>query len=442
MIDLANIPSERQVLGAAMQWPDCIDDINLVPEDFANAAHASIWRSIKGIADHGDVVDPVIVAQAMERDGSLDGAGGLVYLAELAMEVYSAGNVGMHAKAVRDKSVRRSLMAALRQIGEAVDTQDMGDVLALAQERIMAIGQRAETRAPARVADIALERVQVLEERYVGNDDGQSTGLTDLDEKLGKIRGGDLLVVAGRPGMGKSAFAMQLARTMASADKPALFFSLEMSAGQLVDRLLSSEGRVNLKKFRSATFQDDDWAGLTAAVGQVRGLDVYIDDHSASLGQILSTMRAFKRRHGLGVVVIDYIGLVESQGETREQEVARITRALKLAAKQLGCPVLALSQLNRKLEDRGDRRPQQSDLRESGAVEQDADAILMLYRDEVYNPDSEHKGICEVLIRKNRHGETGMVPVVFRADVVRFENFAGHYEPRSNTARTRKRDSV
>jgi replicative DNA helicase len=266
--------------------------------------------------------------------------------------------------------------------------------------------------------------------------------LTDLDAMLGKVRPGDMMVVAGRPGMGKSAFAMQIADAMSSAEKPGLFFSLEMSAGQLVDRLMSSAGRVNLKKFRTAQFDDHDWSGLAAAVGALDKVHVYIDDHSTSLSQILSTMRTFKRRNGgIGPVVIDYIGLVQSSGDTREQEIAKITRSLKIAAKQLGCPVIALSQLNRKLEDRSDRRPQQADLRESGAVEQDADSILMLYRDEVYNPDTPDKGVCEILIRKNRHGETGMVPCVFRGDVVRFENFAGHYEPASSKPVRRPRDN-
>jgi replicative DNA helicase len=215
-----------------------------------------------------------------------------------------------------------------------------------------------------------------------------------------------------------------------------------MSAGQLVDRLMSSAGRVNLKKFRTAQFDDHDWSGLAAAVGKLEQVHVYIDDHSTSLSQILATMRTFKRRNGgIGPVVIDYIGLVQSSGDTREQEIAKITRSLKIAAKQLGCPVIALSQLNRKLEDRADRRPQQADLRESGAVEQDADSILMLYRDEVYNPDTQDKGVCEILIRKNRHGETGMVPSVFRGDVVRFENFAGHYEPASSKPTRRPRDN-
>lgn len=433
--ELHQTPAEQSIIGAALCWPDCVDSIRVAPEDFANVGHAIAWRAIRAMLDAGQQVDVVTVAEFLERagHGQLNAVGGLAYLAELAQFVPSAANVSRYASIVRDASVRRGLLAALQSIGEAVQHGDIDAVLADAQDRIMSIGERSDTRVPARVVDIARDRLNVLDERFSGNDDGLSTGLSDLDEKLGKIRPGDLMVIAGRPGMGKSAFAMQLAEKMASEQKPALFFSLEMSAGQLVDRLLSSAGRVNLKKFRSADFIDEDWQGLTAAVGMVQGMPVYIDDHSHALDAILATMRAFKRRHGgIGPVVVDYIGLVDSPGDTREQEIAKITRSLKNAAKRLQCPILALSQLNRKLEDRADRRPQQADLRESGAVEQDADSIVMLYRDEIYNPDSPHKGICELLIRKNRHGETGMVPVVFRAELVRFENFAGQFVPASD----------
>jgi len=424
------IAAEQAVIGAALMWPECVDSIRLDPEDFANIGHATTWRSIRSMLDSGQPVDVVTAAESLERIGKLDSCGGLAYLAEIAQAALSPANVGRHAAIVTDAALRRGLMAALHAIGEAAQQGDIGEVLADAQSRIMAIGERSESRQPARVVDIARDRLSVLDERFEGNDDGLSTGLPDLDDKLGKIRPGDLLVIAGRPGMGKSAFAMQLAEAMATEQRPALFFSLEMSAGQLVDRIMASTGRVNLKKFRTAAFDDQDWHGLTVAVSKVQTMPVFIDDHSHVLSEILATMRAFKRRNGgIGPVVIDYIGLVASSGDTREQEVARITRALKLAAKQLGCPVLALSQLNRKLEDRSDKRPLQSDLRESGAVEQDADSILMLYRDELYGPDSEHKGVCEILIRKNRHGETGVVPTVFRADVVRFESYAGHYNP-------------
>jgi len=428
-----SIKAEQAVVGAALMWPECVDSIRLDPEDFANIGHATVWRTIRTMLDGGQPVDVVTAAESLERTGRLDAVGGLQYLTQLAQSAMAPENVRHHAKIVKDASVRRSLLAALHAIADSAEQGDITTVLSEAQARIMAIGERSDTRHPVRVVDLARDRLNVLDERFGGNDDGLSTGLADLGKKLGKVRPGDLMVIAGRPGMGKSAFAMQVAETMATESQPALFFSLEMSAGQLVDRLLSSAGRVNLKKFRSADFAPDDWDGLTAAIGKVQGMPVFIDDHTNGLGEILATMRAFKRRNGgIGPVVIDYIGLVDAKGDTREQEIAKITRSLKLAAKQLGCPILALSQLNRKLEDRADRRPIQSDLRESGAVEQDADSIVMLYRDEIYNPDSQHKGICELLIRKNRHGETGMVPVVFRAELVRFENFAGQFVPASD----------
>lgn len=424
------IAAEQAVIGAALMWPECVDSVQLMPEDFSHVGHASAWRAIRSRIDAGHPVDVLTVAESLERSNSLDSAGGLVYLAEIAHAALSPANVGRHASIVKSASIRRSLLRAIQAIGDAAMAGEISEVIADAQARIMAIGERSETRVPSRVVDIARDRLDVLDERFNGNDDGLSTGLTDLDDKLGKVRPGDLIVIAGRPAMGKSAFAMQLAEEMATDAKPALFFSLEMSAGQLVDRIMSSAGRVNLKKFRSAAFDDNDWHGLTVAVVKTQSMPVYIDDHSHSLSEILSTMRAFKRRHGgIGPVVIDYVGLVESSGDTREQEVAKITRALKLSAKQLGCPVLALSQLNRKLEERVDKRPLMSDLRESGAIEQDADSIMMLYRDDVYDQNSEYKGICEVIIRKNRHGETGTVPTVFRPELVRFENFSGHYNP-------------
>lgn len=450
MIDYDKLPphsieSEQSVLGALLQDNDAMDRIagQIGEEDFYRADHRLIWRQIARIIDANKPADVVTVAEALESSGQLDNAGGLAYLAEIAQNTPSTANIRRYAEIVRGRALRRNLLAAIDEIGQGIHHgDDITDLLEKAQDRILSIGDKSQTNVPVHVTEIAMERLNVIDERFAGNDDGMSTGLTDVDEKLGKIRPGDLVVIAGRPGMGKSAYAMQLLRSMGTAEKPALFFSLEMSAGQLVDRMLSSEGRINLKKFRTADFHDEDWHGLTVAIGKINDIPLYIDDNSNSLGQIMSTMRTFKRRHGLGVVAIDYIGLVESSGDTREQEIARITRALKLAAKRFGCPIIALSQLNRKLEDRADKRPVMSDLRESGAIEQDADSILMLYRDEIYNPDSDHKGTCEVLIRKNRHGETGMVPVVFRADLVRFENFAGQYEQYKPMARRRSLEDL
>lgn len=425
-----SIESEQSVLGALLMDNDVMDRISgqIGEEDFYRADHRMIWRQIAQIIDANKPADVVTVAEALESTGQLDNSGGMAYLVEIAQNTPAATNIRRYAEIVRSRAIRRNLLAAIDEIGQGIHSgEDIADLLEKAQDRIMSIGDKSQAHAPVHVTEIARERLNVLDERFAGNDDGLSTGLTNLDDKLGKIRPGDLVVIAGRPGMGKSAYAMQMLRSMATAAKPGLFISLEMSAGQLVDRMLSSEGRINLKKFRTAEFHDDDWYGLTVAIGKINDIPLYIDDHSNSLGQIMSTMRAFKRRHGLGVVAIDYIGLVESSGDTREQEIARITRALKLASKRLGCPIIALSQLNRKLEDRADKRPVMSDLRESGAIEQDADSILMLYRDEIYNPDSEYKGICEVLIRKNRHGETGVVPVSFRADIVKFEDYNGTY---------------
>ncbi len=440
-----SIESEQSVLGSLLLDNDAMDRIagQVGEEDFYRADHRMIWHHIAKIIDANKPADVVTVAEALESSGQLDNAGGLGYLIALAQETPSSANILRYAEIVRSRAIRRSLLAAIDDIGQGIHNGDaIADLLEKAQDRILSIGDRSHTQAPVRVTEIARERLNVLDERFAGNDDGMSTGLVDIDEKLGKIRPGDLVVIAGRPGMGKSAFAMQLLRTMGTEKKPALFVTLEMSSGQLVDRMLSSEGRINLKKFRTADFRDEDWNGLTVAIGKINDIPLYIDDQSNSLSQIMSTLRTFKRRHGLGIVAIDYIGLVESSGDTREQEIARITRSLKLAAKRLGCPILALSQLNRKLEDRADKRPVMSDLRESGAIEQDADSILMLYRDEIYNPDSEHKGICEVLIRKNRHGEIGMVPVTFRADLVRFENFTGKYEQYKPISRRRSRDDL
>lgn len=423
--------AEQSVIGSGLMDSASLDRISLVPEDFKVHAHATIYRAMISMVSRNEPVDVVTVAEKLEAIGELENCGGLGYLADLVTATPSSANIGHYAKSVRQDSVRRAVAAAANEIAEMANgkTDDVGSILEFAQQRIMAIGERATTREPSKVMDIARDRINVLETMYGGNDDGLSTGLVDLDERLGKIRPGDVVVIAGRPGMGKSAFAMQLAESLSTCSgKPALVFSLEMSAGQLVDRIMSNAGRVNLKKFRTASFDDHDWSGLAAAVGHVHEMPLWIDDHSNTLQQMLSVMRQFKRKNGLGVVVIDYLQLVTADADSREQEVAKISRSLKLAAKSLGIAVLALSQLNRKLEDRGDKRPIMSDLRESGSVEQDADAILMLYRDEVYNPNTSQKGTCEVIIRKNRHGETGTVPTVFRSDLVRFENFAGHWE--------------
>jgi len=424
--------SEQSVIGAILIDAASIDRISLSPEDFGTQAHAIIFRVALSMAAKTEPIDTITIAEKLESLGELDRCGGLAYLADMATATPSSANIAHYAKIVRMDAIRRSVSAAANEIAEMAIKKDaeVGDILEFAQQRIMGIGERATSREPSKVSDIALDRLNVLDTIYNGNDDGLSTGLIDLDDKLGKIRPGDLVVIAGRPGMGKSAFAMQLAESIATeSKKPALFFSLEMSAGQLVDRIMSSAGRVNLKKFRTAAFDDNDWTGLTSAIGTMQNMPVWIDDHSNTLQQILSTMRQFKRRNGLGCVVIDYMQLVTADADSREQEVAKISRSLKLTAKAMGVAVLALSQLNRKLEDRSDRRPIMSDLRESGSVEQDADSILMLYRDEIYNPETQDKGMCEVIVRKNRHGETGTVGTVFRSDLVRFENYAGRWEP-------------
>jgi replicative DNA helicase len=425
---LDSLPAEQSLLGAAMLWPDALDDISLAESDFQSQANGLIWRAIQQLLVRGEAIDALTVADQLERDGHLDDVGGLEYLSGMAQSVYSPAGIKSHAEQIRERGVRRGLLAALRTIGESLHTDgDIAAVLDRAQAQIMAIGERAETRQPVSVLDVARDRITALEDILDGKDKAWNTGLTDLDAKLGNIRAGDLVVIAGRPAMGKSAFAIQVAAQMATPESPALIFSLEMSSAQLVDRLMSSAGRVNLKKFRTGALEEQDWDGLTVALGRMQEMPVYLDDHSHTLGQILSTARQFKRRHGLGCVVVDYIGLVTTEADSREQEVAKITRSLKLAAKQLECPILALSQLNRKLEDRVDKRPQMADTRESGSIEQDADQILMLYRDEVYNPDSPNKGICEVLIRKNRHGETGTVLTTFCGENVRFSDFFGQY---------------
>jgi len=436
-------PSEQSVIGAILLDPNAIDRINLAAEDFADAANGTIYRVVQSMATANESIDVITVAEKLERIGELDKCGGLQYLSDLAVLTPSAAHIVQYAKIVRRDAVRRAVEKAAYEIAEmaAAQDKDVGDILEFAQHRIMTIGERATTREPVRVSEIAKERINVLDEIFGGKDDGLSTGLTDLDDKLGKIRPGDVCVIAGRPGMGKSAFAMQIAESIASqSGKPALFFSLEMPSGQLVDRLMSSAGRVNLKKFRTADFNEEDWHGLVTAVGRVEEMPVWIDDHSNTLQHILAVMRQFKRRYGLCCVVIDYLQLVTTDADSREQEVAKISRSLKLAAKSLGVAILPLSQLNRKVEDRADKRPMMSDLRESGSVEQDADSIVMLYRDEFYNEDSPNKGICEVLVRKNRHGETGVVPTVFRAEIVRFENHAGHYEPNNRPAPRKRRD--
>jgi replicative DNA helicase len=425
-----SVESEQALLGGLLiagetAW-DRVADI-VAEADFYRDDHRRIFSHIRRLSETGQTVDVLTVSNAIEASNEADQTGGLGYLGEIANATPSAANIASYARAVVEKSRMRALLVfsdhvqglALRADGmtaQARIDEAEGLLMALAEG---SIGKDE----PAEMSALLGEVVNDIEARMLkgGAISGLSTGFTDLDEMLDGLKDGDLIILAGRPSMGKSALALNIAENVALADKPVMVFSLEMSDKQLIKRSLSSVGRINNKVLDSGRLTDEDWDRVTNALGKLHRAPLIIDQTPAlTAGQMRARARRQMRRGGLSLIVIDYLQLMSGKGENRHQELSAITKALKAMAKTLCVPVICLSQLSRKVEDRSDKRPMMSDLRESGAIEEDADVIAMLYRDEYYRPDSSFHGFAEVLIRKNRMGQCGDVRMVFQPEFSRF----------------------
>jgi replicative DNA helicase len=428
--------AEQSVLGALLvsdrAWDEIVDRLKLT--DFYFAQHQYIFEAMHHLAAKHMPFDVLTVSEALKNYKKLDLCGGEVYLFELANNTPSAANVKAYADIVRDHSILRQLIHVGSNIAQSsYDTSDNDSksLLEMAESQVFAIAQsHARGTGPVDLASLlvqATERIDNIQQNP-GSLTGAPTGYNDLDEMTSGLQDGELIIVAGRPSMGKTAFSMNIAEHVAiKGDKPVLVFSLEMPGDALAMRMLSSLGRIDQQAVRNGALTDDDWPRLTSAVSMLSQANMFIDDTPAlSPIEMRARARRVAREHGgIGLIVVDYLQLMQmgSKVENRTAEISQISRSLKGLAKELNCPVIAASQLNRSLEQRQDKRPVMSDLRESGAIEQDADLIAFIYRDEVYNEDTPFKGTAEIIIAKQRNGPIGRVRLTFLGRYTRFENY-------------------
>lgn len=439
-----SIEAEQSVLGGLMLDNEAWHQVSerLTEGDFYRRDHNEIFRAVEALANQGKPYDVVTLAEWLQNNELLDAVGGLQYLAELSENTPSAANIEAYADIVRERSVLRSLVRAGTDIAESgyrTEGRSADELLDDAERLVFEIADR-ETRSNRgfrRIKELlvgALDRIDLLFQRD-NPITGVATGFYEVDMMTSGLQPADLIIVAGRPSMGKTAFAVNIAQHAAVKESlPVAIFSMEMPSEQLAMRMLSSLGRIDQHKVRTGKLGDDDWPRLTHAVGVLSEVEMYIDDTPAlSPGEIRSRCRRLAREQGLGLIVVDYLQLMQVHGskENRATEISEISRSLKALAKELNVPVLALSQLNRSLESRNDKRPVMSDLRESGAIEQDADVIMFIYRDEVYDEDSPDKGIAEIIIGKQRNGPIGIRKLRFFGEYTTFENLA--YEDFSAT---------
>ena len=442
-----SIEAEQSVIGGLLLENEALDKIAdiLRTEDFYQHDHKTIFQHIGKLIERNRPADIVTVAESLESTAELSQIGGIAYLGALAQNTPTAANIRRYAEIVRERAIMRKLVTVGSGIAESAYSPNGRDAQQLLDEAEAKIFQIAEggQRSSQGFIDIkellpqVAERIDMLFSRDDPSDvTGIPTGFSDLDSMTSGFQGGDLIIVAGRPSMGKTAFSINIAENVAlglgglQTGLPVAIFSMEMASTQLAMRMIGSVGRLDQHRMRTGRLEDEDWEKLTTALGKLNEAPIFIDE-GASLSSIDVRARA-RRLHRqcgkLGLIVVDYLQLMSApagkQGENRATEISEISRSLKALAKELDCPVVALSQLNRSVEQRPDKRPVMSDLRESGAIEQDADLILFIYRDEVYNSDSIDKGTAEIIIAKQRNGPIGKVRLTFIGEHTRFENFA------------------
>ncbi len=436
-----SLEAEQSVLGGLMLDNEKWDTVaeKLMASDFYSRPHRIIYEGTKQLLDGGQPLDLITLSELLERQDKLDEVGGFAYLAELAKNTPSAANINAYAGIVQERSLIRGMIGVANEIADAgYDPQGRSseDLLDLAESKVFAIAEQRTTanEGPQNVESIlekTLERIELLYQTPQDGVTGVSTGFSDLNKKTAGLQSSDLIIVAARPSMGKTTFAMNLCENAAmDQEKPVLIFSLEMPAEQIMMRMLASLSRVDQTKIRTGQLDDEDWARISSTMGLLmQKKNMFIDDSSGlTPTELRSRARRIARDHGgISMIMVDYLQLMRVPGlqENRTLEIAEISRSLKALAKELQCPVVALSQLNRSLEQRADKRPINSDLRESGAIEQDADLIMFIYRDEVYHEDSALKGIAEIIIGKQRNGPIGSVRLTFQGQWSRFDNYAG-----------------
>ncbi len=422
--------AEESVIGAVLLSEDAVNEVmdQIHPEDFYVPAHQAIFEAMRTLFDTSQPIDVVTVSEALRRQGELEKIGGVQYLTRLVDIVPSTSNINYYSGIVEEHAKRRELIragAAVTDFAFDID-EEIINVLDRAEQAVLGVAEKRSSQTLLEVGPMfndVLEHIEMLEQQ--GSDlTGLATGFVDLDKKLAGMQPANLIVIAARPAMGKSSLTMNIATNAAIAGEAVAIFSLEMSKEEIVQRILSSVGKVDSMKLRSGQL-GPLWQRVVDAAGKMYQAPIYIDDSPiVTVTDIRAKCRRLKRRKGLSLIVVDYIQLMEASGrENRQQEIAQISRNLKNLARELNVPIIAVSQLNRSLESREDKRPRLADLRESGSIEQDADVVMFIYRDEYYNPENhESRGIAEVIVAKHRAGSTGPVRLTFQPEFTRFAN--------------------
>lgn len=433
-----NTGAEQSVLGGLMlpgegRWWDIVSDI-LIKDDFYRYDHALIFEAIASLNAKNAKCDFITVSEHLDRSGKLSEAGGFEYLVALSQNTPSAANIESYAKIVKGLSAQRELLIASNEIGEIAknpEGRSAEELIDAAEAKVFNLSQKASklTKGPVPVKEAVVEAIERIDALFESGKaiTGIPTGLTDFDAMTSGMQPSDLIILAARPSMGKTSFAMGIAEHAAiNENVPTLVFSMEMPKSQLAIRMLSSVGRIDSHRMRTGKLDDSEWPKLAKASRNIIEKPIFIDDTSGlTPTELRSRARRLQKQHGLGLIVIDYLQLMRvPNAATRAEEISEISRQLKSIAKELNVPVIALSQLNRELERRPNKRPVNSDLRESGSIEQDADLIVFLYRDEVYNQDSPDKGVAEIIIGKQRNGPIGTVKSTWVGQYTRFENYS------------------
>ncbi|PIE41199.1 MAG: replicative DNA helicase [Gammaproteobacteria bacterium] len=434
-----SLEAEQAVLGGLMLDNNGFDDVSEIVSDvdFYRRDHRLIYSAMFQLAEQGKPFDVITLSEVLENSGVLDQAGGMIYLAQLAKNTPSASNIKAYAEIVRDRSVLRQMIQVSNEVAEnAFDPQgrSTNELLDEAERKVFAIAEQgAKKGGPEGIKTILKSTVDKIDELFSSDNamTGLTTGFADLDEKTSGLQPSDLVIVAARPSMGKTTFAMNLIENaIIRTGKSALVFSMEMPSESIVMRMLSSLGRIDQTRIRSGKLEEEDWPRFNSAISMLAEQKLFIDDQGGlSPVEVRARARRIARDVGeIGIIMVDYLQLMQVPGAaSRVEEISEISRSLKGLAKEMGCPVVALSQLNRSLEQRPNKRPVMSDLRESGAIEQDADVIMFIYRDEVYNEDSDDKGIAEIIIGKQRNGPIGSLRLAFQGKYTRFEDLAHDY---------------
>ncbi len=435
-----DIEAEQAVIGSMLTDKEAVISAieSLSADDFYREDNKIIYQAILNLYNKGDAIDIITLKSELSSMGKLEAVGGLEYLAELPEKVPTTANVDKYINIIEEKSTLRTLIKTGNEIITLGydPTQDVEELMDSAEKKIFGVMQNRNQKSYSVIKDVLVDTFVELEDLYNRQQHitGVPTGFYDLDYKTAGLHGSDLVLVAARPAMGKSAFALNIATNAAVRAKvPVAIFSLEMSKEQMVNRILCSEALVDSNKVRTGKLEDDDWAKLAQASGVLSETEILIDDTPGiSIMEIRAKCRKMKLEKNIGLVVIDYLQLVQGSSKrasgSREQEIAEISRSLKILAKEINVPVIALSQLSRAPEQRPDHRPMLSDLRESGSIEQDADIVMFLYRDDYYNQDSEKKNVAEVILAKHRSGSTGTVELAWLGNYTKFANLENRYE--------------